>query len=107
MKARTKRKNIKYKILEEENIKYQEIVRQLQNKIRYDDYLKKENEKLIEWVQSILEQFGTFDINSRERIQIPIMRKIDNYSDGLHNEPITTETIVIPEISISKMSYRK
>lgn len=107
MKARTKRKNIKYKILEEENIKYQEIVRQLQNKIIYDDYLKKENEKLIEWVQNILEQFGTFDVNSRERIQIPIMRKIDNWSDGLHNEPITTETIVIPEISISKMSYRK
>lgn len=33
--------------------------------------------------------------------------KIDNWSDGLHNESITAETIVIPEISISKMIYRK
>lgn len=107
MKSRVKRKNIKYRRLEKENEKYQEIVRELQIKIRYDDYLKKENEKLIEWVQKILEQFGTFDVNSRERIQIPIMRNIDNWSDGLHNEPITTETIVIPEISISKISYRK
>ena len=107
MKARVKIKNIKYRRLEKENEKYQEIVRELQNKIKYDDYLKKENQKLVEWIQKILEQFGTFDVNSRERIQIPIMRKIDNWSDGLHNEPITAETIVIPEISISKMIYRK
>ena len=53
MKVRTKRKNKRLKMLELENKKYQEIVENLQNKIKYDDYLKEENRKLIDWVQKI------------------------------------------------------
>ena len=103
MKSRIKRKNLKYRRLEKENQKYQEMVIELQNKIKYDEYLKKENKKLVEWIQKILEQFGTFDVHSRERIQIPTMRNIDRWSNGIDNKIITNETIIIPEIAISKV----
>lgn len=107
MKVRTKRKINENKRLELENKKYQQIIEQLQDKIKYDDYLKKENEKLIDWVQKILEQFGTIDVRSRDRVQKPVMKNFNNWSDGLHNEIITTETIIIPEISIRKIGYRR
>lgn len=104
MKARTKRKKLKYERLEKENEKYKEITRVLQNKIKFDDYLKKENEKLIEWVQKILEHFGTYNVNNRETVQIPVMRNRDSWIDDLHNNPIYSETIIIPEIVLHKMN---
>ena len=76
MKVRTKRKNKRLKMLELENKKYQEIVENLQNKIKYDDYLKEENRKLIDWVQKILKEFGTCEVGER-KIQIPIMKHKD------------------------------
>ena len=104
MKVRTKRKNIKYKRLEKENIKYKEIIETLQSKIRYDDYLKQENKKLIEWIQKILEEFGTLDVKNRERVKIPIMKyKYNHYGDN--NFKMTTRTIIIPEIVISQSEY--
>lgn len=103
MKARTKRKNKRLKRLELENKKYQEIVENLQNKIKYDDYLKEENRKLIDWVQKILKEFGTCEVGER-KIQIPIMKHKD-FMYGDDNMRYTTETIIIPEIIISKSEY--
>lgn len=103
MKVRTKRKNKRLKMLELENKKYQEIVENLQNKIKYDDYLKEENRKLIDWVQKILKEFGTCEVGER-KIQIPIMKHKD-FMYGDDNMRYTTETIIIPEIIISKSEY--
>lgn len=103
MKLRTKRKNAKNKRLELENKKYKEIIEQLQNKIKYDEYLKEENRKMIDWVQKILKEFGTCEVGER-KVQIPIMRKKDfMYSDN--NMRMTSENIIIPEIIIHKSYF--
>ena len=107
MKARIKRKNINYKRLEQENEKYKAIIESLQSKIKNDEFLEEQNEKLIDWVQKILDQFGTLEVRDRNRIQIPVMRKVDNWSNGIDNGIFTTETILIPEIVINKTSYRR
>ena len=103
MKIKTKRKNAKNKRLELENQKYKKIIEQLQNKIKYDEYLKEENKKMIDWVQKILKEFGTQEVAER-KIQIPIMRHKD-FMYGDDNIRYTTETIIIPEIIIYKGEY--
>lgn len=103
MKVRSKKKKIKYEKLELENKKYKEIIEQLQQKIKYDDYLKEENKKMIDWVQKILKEFGTQEVGER-KIQIPIMKHKD-FIYGDDNMRYKTETIIIPEIVISKSEY--
>lgn len=103
MKIKTKKKKIKYERLELENKKYKEIIEQLQQKIKYDDYLKEENKKMIDWVQKILKEFGTQEVGER-KIQIPIMKHKD-FMYGNENMRYKTETIIIPEIIISKSEY--
>ena len=103
MKSRIKKKNIKYEKLELENKKYKEIIEQLQQKIKYDDYLKEENKKMIDWVQRILKEFGTCEVQEK-RITIPIMKHKD-FIYGDDNIQFKTETIIIPEIVISKSEY--
>lgn len=103
MKIRTKKKKIKYERLELENKKYKEIIEQLQQKIKYDDYLKEENKKMTDWVQKILKEFGTQEVGER-KIQIPIMKHKDfMYCED--NVQYKRETIIIPEIVISKSEY--
>ncbi|MBQ9023844.1 MAG: hypothetical protein IJ105_01330 [Bacilli bacterium] len=103
MKLRTKRKNAKNKRLELENLKYKEIIEQLRFKIKSDEYLKEENKKMINWVQKILEEFGTQEVSER-KIQIPIIKHKD-FMYGDDNMRYTTETIIIPEIIIHKGEY--
>lgn len=88
MKIRTKRKNQKTRRLELENEKYREIIEQLQSKIKYDDYLKEENKKLIEWIQKILQEFGTSQVNDR-KISIPIYK--NSINSFIDNEPLIEE----------------
>ena len=104
MKIRTKRKN-KNKInrLQLEIEKYKEIVENLQRKIEYDNYLKNENEKMIKWIEEILKEFGTCDVNQRS-VQIPIMKRKEVYY-GEHNTRMKSKTIIIPEIIINKVEY--
>lgn len=104
MKLRTKKKNAKLKRLELENEKYKEIIEQLQNKIKYDNYLKQENIKMIEWVQKILQEFGTYEVRERQSVQIPIMKHKD-FMYGDNNVRMTSETIIIPEIIINKNEF--
>ena len=104
MKLRTKKKNAKLKRLELENEKYKEIIEQLQNKIKYDNYLNQENKKMIEWVQKILQEFGTYEVRERQSVQIPIMKHKD-FMYGYNNVRMTSETIIIPEIIIHKNEF--
>lgn len=103
MKARTKRKNKKINRLQLEIDYYKEMVEKLQHKIEYDDYLQVENRKMIEWVQKILKEFGTYDVNQRS-VQIPIMKRKEVYY-GDNNARMKSETIIIPEIIINKTEY--
>lgn len=103
MKIRTKRKNKKINKLQAEIDYYKEMVEKLQHKIEYDDYLQVENRKMIEWVQKILKEFGTFEVNQRS-VQIPIMKRKEVYY-GENNTRMKNETIIIPEIIINKSEY--
>ena len=69
--------------------------------------LLEENKKLIEWVERILEEFGTIDVYERHSIHIPIYRKTDYAINQTVNEfkRTKTEIIVIPEIVIQKKQY--
>ena len=107
MKIRTKRKSQRLKRLELENEKYKQIVGELQDKIKYDDYLKEENKKMIEWVQKILKEFGTYEVRERS-VQIPIMKFENAYSVGEGNTimEVTDDIVIIPEIKICKTTRR-
>jgi len=107
MKVRNKRKNIKFKRLKLENEMYRQIIEELQSKINYDDYLKEENKKLIEWVQKILKEFGTYEVRDR-RITIPIMKFENAYSIGEGNTimDVTDDIVIIPEIRICKTTRK-
>lgn len=104
MKIRTKRKNQKTRRLELENEKYREIIEQLQNKIKYDDYLKTENKKLIEWIQKILQEFGTSQVNDRT-ISVPIYK--NSINSFIDNEPLIEEIVIIPEIKLHKITRQE
>lgn len=101
LRKKKKKKIIRY---EKEIEKYKQIIEDLQNQIRYGDYLKEQNSKLIEWCNKILMEFGTFDVRTRERITIPIMKQEVSYN-CTENFRVNTETIVIPEIVLQKRHY--
>lgn len=64
--------------------------------------LIEENQKLIDWIQKILEEFGTCDVDV-ERVQIPI-HKTSVICSTLDNSYIGEKTrIEIPAITIIKM----
>lgn len=107
MKTRTKRKNAKLKRLEKENEKYITIVEELQQKIKSDNYYQQQNQKLIEWVQKIIDTFGTYNVKDKQGIQIPILEKIDQWNSSIGNEIVQQDTVIIPEIIISKMNWRR
>lgn len=96
-------KNKKINRLQLEIDYYKEMVEKLQHKIEYDDYLQVENRKMIEWVQKILKEFGTFEVNQRS-VQIPIMKRKELYYEE-NNTRMKNETIIIPEIIINKVEY--
>lgn len=66
--------------------------------------LLEENQKLIKWIHDILEQFGTMEVRTRDRIVIPVYKKI-NFSESMNPDIQRTrcETVVIPEIVIKKI----
>lgn len=103
MKQRIKRKNEKYRRLELVNKRYKEMIEELQNKIKYDDYLKEENKKMLDWIQKILKEFGTCDVNQRERISIPVYKQSNYYYSDEKIRDMCSTTIVIPELVITKM----
>lgn len=67
-------------------------------------YLTDENEKLIEWIQKIINDCGVMEIKENERFRIPIIRQEEIRPSIWNNQntEIHTETIIIPEIRLMK-----
>lgn len=101
VRKKKKQKIIRY---EKEIEKYKEIIDDLERKIKNDSYLKEENSKLIEWCLKILNEFNTFDVRTRERIVIPVMKQELSYNCTKLLK-VNTETIIIPEIVLQKSHY--
>lgn len=59
---------------------------------------------MIEWVQKILQEFGTYEVRERQSVQIPIMKHKD-FMYGDNNVRMTSKTIIIPEIIINKNEF--
>ena len=80
------------------------LEKKLQRKDNCQSYLMSENKKLIEWIKSILKEFGTLNVRER-RVQIPIYKNEAKRCDmGMDTSPVGTieeEIIVIPEIVIN------
>lgn len=109
MKQRTKRKNNKLKRLQLEIETYKEKYEDLERLVNSITYLEKENAKLLDWIQKILLEFGTYEVRERQ-VTIPVMRDLyQDYTNDYSNDCnlITTEETIIPEIRISKMKYQK
>ena len=73
-----------------------------------ENYVIKENQKLIDWIRSILENFGTFDVNERREVHIPVYQKIEAIPFHNLQEEIprtAEEVIVIPEIVIHRRKF--
>lgn len=72
--------------------------------------LLEENQKLIDWIEKILSDFGTVDVGSKERLRIPIYKVEKEYPYKMmdpYTETIRTseKTIIIPEITLTKRKY--
>lgn len=70
--------------------------------------LLEENKKLIDWIEKILSEFGTMDVRSKERVQIPIYKVEKEFpykAMDLGTETIrfSEKTIIIPEIVLRKI----
>lgn len=71
-----------------------------------------ENKKLINWIMTILHEFGTMEVRERRGIKIPVYTDISkpNYKnfDDRFNRGFTEveEVITIPEIQILKMYWK-
>ena len=81
----------------------------MKNAEKVSTQLAEENQKLIKWIRSILDEFGTMEVRDRERVKIPILiRKEEQYFKANHGGEgyfhlYPRETITIPEIIIEKM----
>lgn len=80
------------------------LEKKIAKKDNCQSYLMSENEKLIEWIKSILKEFGTLNVGER-RVQIPIYKnEAERYDMDMGTSPVGTmgeEIIVIPEIVIN------
>ena len=82
------------------------LASKIESETGFKEYLENENKKLLEWIESILKEFGTFNVRER-RVNIPI------YKNTVEVEPYDAETvgtikeavIVIPEIVIHKRLF--
>ncbi len=71
-------------------------------------YLEEENKKLIEWIKSILEEFGTMDVREQSTVHIPVYKRSDIMLFRSANEEIPRykeKIVVIPEIVIHERNY--
>ncbi len=91
---------LEMELMKKENIcvTYREVLRNS----NCSTLLLEENKKLIEWIKSVLEQFGTTDVRDRKRITIPVCRKLefDDFCGDYKIQGRRVETIIIPEIVI-------
>ncbi len=78
--------------------------------IKQNDVLMKSNQKLIEWINKIINEVGIYNVEDRRTITIPIYRNPVKAMYGTSEEIsnnlkdfVQTEEIIIPEIRFVRM----
>lgn len=88
-----------YKLLEAKNV----TINKLESEISSRRF---ENEKLINWIMNILQQFGTIDAGGVQHIQIPVNKNAEPvYGRGAGMGVM--EEIHIPSITVAKVRYHR
>lgn len=110
------------KIIHQYEEEKKELVRQLNDindektelKLRYDclksdkvntETVLKQNNKLIDWIEKILKEFGTMEVQKENQVRIPIM--INERSSCLYDYSYKEDYIIIPQIEIIKRTYER
>lgn len=88
-----------YKLLEAKNV----TINKLESEIASRRF---ENEKLINWIMNILQQFGTVDAGGMQHIQIPVNKSSEPIYSGREGMGIMEE-IHIPSITVAKARYHR
>lgn len=107
--------NKKAKRLQEELKNQENLIKYLKSR---NDFLEKmyknishssemiyeDNQKLIQWIKKIIEAFDVFEVSDRNPVRLPIYKipSARYYENVNEVERISQETIVIPEIIITK-----
>ena len=87
----------------------------LENRIKNLEYcndsLFKKNQKLIEWVEKIINEVGVYEVRERNTFSIPVYKRDDDmcFNNGELLEwqlPITKKEVIIPEIRILQMGRK-
>ena len=102
-----------------------ELIRQLNDindektelKLRYDclksdrvntETVLKQNNKLIDWIERILKEFGTINVSTNNPVKIPIISSKESaYMTSIWPSSYKEEYIVIPQIEIIKRKYER
>ena len=102
-----------------------ELIRQLNDindektelKLRYDclksdkvntETVLKQNNKLIDWIEKILKEFGTINVSTNNPVRIPIISSKESaYMASGWPSSYKEEYIVIPQIEIIKRKYER
>ena len=102
-----------------------ELIRQLNDindektelKLRYDclksdkvntETVLKQNNKLIDWIERILKEFGTINVSTNNQVRIPIISSKESaYMASSWPSSYKEEYIVIPQIEIIKRKYER
>lgn len=102
-----------------------ELIRQLNDindektelKLRYDclksdkvntETVLKQNNKLIDWIERILKEFGTINVSTNNPVRIPIISSKESaYMASGWPSSYKEEYIVIPQIEIIKRKYER
>ena len=78
--------------------------------IKQNDVLMKSNQKLIEWINKIINEVGVYNVEDRRTVTIPIYRNPVQAMYGTSEEIsnnlkdfVQTEEIIIPEIRFVRM----
>ena len=113
------------KIIHQYEEEKKELVRQINDisdektelQIRYDCLksdrmntgdLLKQNNKLIDWIERILKEFGTINVSTNNPVRIPIISSREAaYMASSWPSSYKEEYIVIPQIEIVKRKYER
>ena len=113
------------KIIDEYEERIKNLIRQLNDindektelKLRYDclksdrvntETVLKQNNKLIDWIEKILKEFGTINVSTNNPVRIPIISsKGSAYMASSWPSSYKEEYIVIPQIEIVKRKYER
>jgi len=79
---------------------YKEKLNELTRSENRCKQLYEENEKLIEWIKQILENFGTFDVYDTSPVKIPVWKQSSMSYDPATLTRTYTDTKIIPQIVI-------